>query len=308
MAAQTRRIRRIVGLGLSVVDHLYVVDGLDLGRTRTPCSAHLCSSGGMVGNALLQSAQLGCNTHILSLVGDDPDGRFLRTSLRRAGVKTGRLILSGELPTTIAVVLVERRTGERRFLVPNRRALERRAPDFDLSPIARGTLLLVDGHFTAQALRAVRRARQVGATVIADFHEPRAEYLRLLPYVDHPVLPLEFVEAWGVGDPEQTLRRLHADYGGTPVITLGRRGGLVFRDGRVHRYRAQRVPGGRVRDTTGAGDAFHGALAAGLYHGLGLPAALDLGARAAALNCSAVGANARLMTRDEMGAAHGAAQ
>ena len=117
--------RRIVGLGLCVIDHLYVVDGLDLARTRTRFSERRVSMGGMVATALAQAASLGCNTHILSVLGDDVEGRALRRSLRAAGIKTGRLVLSSSLPTTVAVILVEQRTGERRFVVPDRRPLER---------------------------------------------------------------------------------------------------------------------------------------------------------------------------------------
>jgi sulfofructose kinase len=82
------------------------------------------------------------------------------------------------------------------------------------------------------------------------------------------------------------LRHLAERYGATPVVTLGARGGLYWRDGRIRRFAAPRV---RVRDTTGAGDAFHGAFAAGLSRGLPLAAAIDLAARAAARACSVLG-------------------
>ena len=80
-------------------------------------------------------------------------------------------------------------------------------------------------------------------------------------------------------------------------MTLGRRGGIYLENGVIRRYRAHPA---RTVDTTGAGDAFHGALAAGLYHGLDLADALDLAARAAAKNCTALGARGRLLTREEM--------
>jgi hypothetical protein len=160
------RYRRIIGLGLCVVDHLYVVEKLDWADTRVRYSERRVSSGGMMATALAQAAVLGCDTQVLSLVGDDEDGRFVRRSLRVAGVKTGRLILSQDLPTTVALILVKRRGGERRFLVPDRRALESGAPRFDLASIGRKALLMVDGHFPEQALRAVKRAREVGASVM----------------------------------------------------------------------------------------------------------------------------------------------
>ena len=72
---------------------------------------------------------------------------------------------------------------------------------------------------------------------------------------------------------------------------------LAFCDGRVHRIPACRVA---VRDTTGAGDIFHGAFAAGLYHGMEVLQALALAARAAALGCTALGGIGRLMSYQEM--------
>jgi sulfofructose kinase len=195
-------------------------------------------------------------------------------------------------------VLVAKRGGERRLIVPDRRALEHRAPELDLSLIDRRTLLLVDGHFPRQALRATRAAREAGATVIGDFSEPRPAYLRLLPYVDYPIVPLEFAEVYGQGDPRQALQMLRDRFGGSPVVTTGAKGGLYLRSGRVRRYRARRVA---VRDTTGAGDAFHGAFAAGLYHGMEFEDAIALAARAAAVCCTAFGGTGRLLTREEMG-------
>ena len=291
------RYRRIVGLGLSVVDHLYVVEHLRLSEARLRYGERVVQSGGMTGTALAQAARLGCRAQLLSLHGDDADGRLVRRTLRAAGVDTRGVLRRADARTTVAVVLVERRGGERRFLVPDRRALERRAPPFDLSAIDGRTLLLVDGHFPAQALRAVKQARRLGATVIADLNRPRADCLALLPYVDYPIVPLEFGAGWAGGDPERLLRRLRAASGGTPVVTLGARGGLYLAGGRVRRYRARRV---RVVDSTGAGDAFHGAFAAGLYFGLGFEAALELAAHAAALNCTALGGMGRLMTRSEL--------
>jgi sulfofructose kinase len=289
--------RRIVGLGLCVMDHVYVVERLDWRGTRMRYSDCLVAPGGMTGTALRQAASLGCNSHVLSIVGDDDDGHRMRRALASAGVKTGRLRLVKAFPTTVAVVLVKRRGGERRFLVPDRRDLERRAPELDLSVIDRRTLLLVDGHFPAQARRAVEHARRVGAQVMGDFHRVSRAARALLPYVDLPVVPLEFARVYGDGDPRRALRRLHERFGGTPVVTQGARGGIYWDGVRVRRFRSHRV---RVVDTTGAGDVFHGALAAGLYAGRRLPGALDLAARAASLACTALGGGSRLMRRDEM--------
>lgn len=287
---------RIIGLGLCVIDHLYVVEELELSEVRTRFSRRLVSVGGMICNALTQAAELGCDAHVLSLVGDDEDGRMLRRSMRSSGVKTRRLELSTESATTVAVILVDRASGERRFIVPDRRTLERAAPDFDLAPISSGSVLLVDGHFPKQALRAVRQAREVGARVIGDFHRPTAAIRRLLPYVDYPIVPLEFTGRFCSGGPAEALRLLAERYGGSPIVTQGARGGLYWQAGRVRRFAARRV---RVVDTTGAGDVFHGAFAAALAWDWTLSESIGLAARAASLCCTALGGTGRLMTAAE---------
>jgi sugar/nucleoside kinase (ribokinase family) len=82
------RYRRIVGLGLSVIDHLYVVEHLRLRETRLRYGERVVQSGGMTGTALAQAALLGCRTRLLSLHGEDADGRLVRRALRAAGVDT----------------------------------------------------------------------------------------------------------------------------------------------------------------------------------------------------------------------------
>jgi len=287
---------RVVGLGLCVVDHVYVVDRIDFAAARTRYTQRLVKPGGMIGTAISQAAMLGSDAHVLSMLGDDDDGRFVRRSLERLGVQTGGLAISAAFATTVAVVLVERGTGERRFIVPDRRELERSAPDFDLTAIDSTATLLVDGHFPEQALRAVAKAREVGAAVVGDFHRPSPAVRRLLPYVDFPIVPLEFAELFSAGGPRRAILELADQFGGTPVVTLGAEGGLYLDEGGVRRFAAQPV---RVVDTTGAGDVFHGAFAAGLSKGWTLAKSIDLARRAAALCCTVIGGAGRLMTRAE---------
>lgn len=289
----------MVGLGLCVIDHFYVVERLSLAETRTRYVDQLVCVGGMTANALIQAAYLGCRAHALSWLGDDPDGHLVRRELRRHGVDVRGLVLSPQAVTTRAVCLVARRGGERRFLVAERRTLERRAPAFDLSRIGPDSVLLVDGHFPDQALRAARRARRVGAPVVGDFHRFGPVARRLLPWVDHPIVPEEFARSHPARTPQRVLRELAERYGGAPVITMGRRGGIWWRGGRVERFPAR---GARVRDTTGAGDAFHGAFAAGLAHGMEPARALALAARAAARCTTALGGHTRLLRAGEVAA------
>jgi sulfofructose kinase len=143
----------------------------------------------------------------------------------------------------------------------------------------------------------VRQARKIGAVVIGDFSDSRPAYHDLLPYVDHPIVPAAFGESWAGLSPRETLFALRDEYGGRPVVTEGKRGALT-----LHGDRPRRIPATRVRvvDTTGAGDVFHGAFAAGLAHGKDDLEALHWASRAAARSCTALGGQTRLMNLSEM--------
>src|SRR6202008_4808171 len=98
------------GPGLSVMDHTYLLQRDEPGAERVRYVECLRAPGGMIGTALAQAAQLGVRAQGLSLVGDDDDGRTVRRRLRSLGVDTRRLLVSRTLPTTTAVVLVDRAT------------------------------------------------------------------------------------------------------------------------------------------------------------------------------------------------------
>jgi len=289
--------RKVVGLGLSVLDESYLVDDFDLGAPRTRFRERHVAPGGMVSTALVQAAALGVKSELITMLGDDDTGRFILERLRRHGVSTRSVVKSSTQATTVSVVLVDRRSKERRFLVPDRRKIETATQDFDLSGVTRGCVLLVDGHFPKQAMRAVRRARECGAIVVADFHTPRPGWLKLLPYVDYPIVPREFGEAWGDRRPRKTLVALREQFGGTPVVTLGAQGALALVEDQTVAIPAARV---RVKDTTGAGDTFHGAFAAGLCLGYTVIESLHLASRAAGRCCTALGGTAALLGADEI--------
>jgi sulfofructose kinase len=286
MWASGRRRGRVIGLGLCVVDHLYLLDRLELDGERTRYRDLVVSAGGMVTTAMAEAARLGCATQVVSALGDDEPGRLLRRQLRAANVGTRYLVGSSRLPTTVALVFVARRGGDRRFVVADRVAVERLSPPLDLAGIRRGAVLLIDGHFARDARRAVRRAAEQSVPVVADFHRPTPNALRLLPFVTHAIVPATFAEAFTPGRPRDTLYRLRDEFGCNPVLTQGARGGLWLDGARVRRFRSPRV---RVVDTTGAGDAFHGAFAAGLVQGLPPARNLARAARSGARCCTALG-------------------
>jgi ribokinase len=82
------------------------------------------------------------------------------------------------------------------------------------------------------------------------------------------------------------------------VLKLGSRGSIVVTaDGQIARVPAYKVD---IVDTTGAGDAFTGALAVAIATGQDLPAAAKFANAAGALACTKLGAQSAMPTSDEI--------
>src|SRR6266511_5133480 len=82
-------------------------------------------------------------------------------------------------------------------------------------------------------------------------------------------------------------------------MTKGEDGVTLYCEGAFIASPAFEVPGG-CRDTTGAGDAFHGGFIYGMLGGEDLETCMKLGNAVAALKCRSLGSRAALPTADEL--------
>jgi ribokinase len=122
----------------------------------------------------------------------------------------------------------------------------------------------------------------------------------LLPF--RPILTPNVTEASmlsGVDDPVGAARSLAHRTSAPVVVSMGEAGALLWADGIASQLAATLV---EPVDTTGAGDALNGILAAELAAGAELGGALQTAMVGAALSTTALGARAGLPTREEVAA------
>ena len=141
-------------------------------------------------------------------------------------------------------------------------------------------------------MQAARWAREAGNTVVYDgtwLHEDLNEFL---PLVDMPIVSEPMVRRWMPdATPQQVVDRLHGYGAKIAVYTLGERGTIVrWREG-TFTYPAFPV---EAVDTTGAGDAFHGAFIYGLLQHWPVSDIIRYASAAAALNCRQLGGRSGL--------------
>jgi len=259
--------------------------------------------GGKGANQAVAAARLGARVAFVGRVGDDTHGRLVRESLAAAGVDHAHLRVAAA-PTGVALILLTP-DGENSIVVsPGANALVG-TEDVDAASdaLSRAAVVLLQREIDPSvSAHAARRAARAGARVLvslAPAGKVPDDLLRLAdPLVVNEHEAADLLAA--PGDPEDHARALLQLGARAAVITLGPRGAAVADANRVASVPAPPV---RPVDTTGAGDAFTGALAWRLSAGDDLVTAAAVAARAAALSVTRPGAQPSFPTAAELDAA-----
>jgi sulfofructose kinase len=280
----------LIGLGYCSYDLLAVVDAMP--AFDDVVGVHLADlvydGGGPVGTALAAAARLGARTGYVGVLGDDREGHFLHDLFVQEGVDVSRLRMSTEVGTNVCLLLVEQATGRRAILCHARTpATALTLDETDRAYIQATRTLHLDGQFLPAAIQAARWAREAGVKVCYDGNHPRPGLDALLPLVNWLVVAAPFPAAYtGLDDPQQAARALLELGPELLVVTQGERGCAVW----THDEHFT-APGFPVRavDTTGAGDAFHGAFLYAQLQGWELRRVATFANAVAALNCQTLG-------------------
>ena len=259
--------------------------------------------GGKGANQAVAAARLGAHVALVGAVGADDFGAEALRELEAEGIDVGAVARLDAAPTGVALIAVDAR-GENQIAVASGANAELteervRAALEGLLTGPRGVVLL--GHEVPEqaVLAGARGAADAGWRVVLNPAPPRAIPDAVLDA--HPLLTpnaSEAAELTGRAEPEAAARALHARTGAAVLVTLGARGALLVEDdGDAERLGAPAV---EAVDTTGAGDAVNGALAAELARGAALPDAARFAIAAAALSTQAAGARGGMPRRDEV--------
>lgn len=272
--------------------------------------------GGAESNMAVGLSRLEHNVAWVSRLGSDPHGRYVRDTIRGAGVDTQYVTFDSEAPT--GLMFKERRElGESRvFYYRNDSAASRMTPnDLPEEALANASYLHLTGITPAlsESCRelvtdAVRRAHEHGVTVsfdpnlrfkLWDEATMRETLLTLVEDCDIVLPGLEEGEVLlGTDDPEsiaEEFRSLGAD---EVVVKLGADGAFVASDASMQTVAGYDIE--RVVDPVGAGDGFAAGYLSGRLDGLDPVRATDRANAVGALATTVTGDIEGLPTRSEL--------
>ncbi|MET9250078.1 ribokinase [Nonomuraea sp. NPDC003709] len=256
--------------------------------------------GGKGANQAVAAARLGARVALLGRVGADGHGRLLRESLERDGVDLGHLHDTAAA-SGIAMIAVGPQGDNSIIVAPGANARLTEGDVLDAAPLLRSApVVSLQLEIPLPAvLAAARLARRAVLNLSPAVPVPD----ELLALCD-PLVVNEHEAALllgAPGEPDRQARELLARGPRSVVITLGADGAvvadMVAEDGAVHAVPSPRVA---AVDTTGAGDAFTGALAWRLAAGEPLARAAAFAARVGAAAVRKAGAQDSYPTMAEV--------
>jgi ribokinase len=236
-------------------------------------NSSLITVGGKGANQAVASAACAVATHLVGRIGADAFGGMLQEALRGRGVQVEELRTIGEAATGVATISVEDSGKNCIIVVPGANACLRPADLDALAPLIESAAVVVlQCEIPMDTVyRAIELAAESGKPIILNPAPFRGLDLSRIAGAVAYLIPNETEASQIGGRPIETIDQakecgtwLHSQGIECVIITLGAQGCVA-----VDRRSARHFAGHAVTaiDTTGAGDAFVGCLAAALAGG-----------------------------------------
>jgi ribokinase len=298
-------VPRVCVVGSANLDYTVALPRLPRVGETVSAGTLLVNRGGKGANQAVAARRLGAEVRLIGCVGDDDAGAAMRRALDEQGIGVEGVVTAPGVASGTALIFVDREGHNQIGVAPgaNHRLTVEMARAGEPS-IEWAQVLVSQLEVPVPVVRwALETARRHGVPTVlnpAPVQELSDELLGLVTYLTPnagEVAALTGIEVSDLDSGRRAAARLCERGVGTVIITLGEEGALVYDGATAVHFEAFPI---EAVDTTGAGDAFNGALAVGLSAGGSLEQVIPLASAAAALTCTRRGAQDALPDRADV--------
>ncbi len=291
----------VVGIGSPMYDMVINVTKMPELDGATGANEAFYQGGGKVATAMAAVARLGRKSGMIARVGENHRGQFIVKDFQYNGVDTSAIVVSEKgTSSSFCLSLSEETYKTRIFIGKGGTAGELQPEDIDFDYLAQAKYLhLENGRPASRAAAEFARANGITTVIDADgFHEDIVELIPLLDvFIASEFFYKGYIETYGQPDDYEAFCQKIMEIGPRiVVVTLGSKGcvGMTAEDGffSAESYKVN------VRDTTGAGDVYHGAFIVGLLEGMSAPECAKFASATAALKCTCIGGRTGIPNRE----------
>ena len=277
----------IIAIGYCGLDRLCLLPHIPI-DDKVKIDEYLEQGGGPAATAAFTAARLGIKTAFVGVVGDDMAGSIIRKGLDDVGIDTHYLVQRPNSTSPLGFCWVDQKTGKRSIAWTHGNALPLEPGEIPLAAIRDADAIHLDGHQGDAALEASELASHTATHVSLDAGTIVPDIERLLELSDIIIASEKFATTvTGSGDPKEAVKILFKiGFTNFSGITLGEKGSLGYDGAQLFFQPSFKVD---VKDTTGAGDTYHGAFLASYVKCLPPQECMRRAAAAAAIKCTALG-------------------
>ncbi len=295
---------RVIVIGGANVDIKGRASGTFVGATSNPGEVTV-SVGGVARNIAENLARLGSDVSLLTVLGDDANGRLVREATSAAGVDLS-LTLTGPAATGTYLVILDRK-GELQSAVNAMQSVECLKPqhlEAVSDRLGAADMLVADCNIGVSCLDwlGAFSARSSVRLLIEPVSVPKAKKLLMFKRA-RPVFAItpnqqQLQALTGEFELEAAIARLHGFGFENVIVHRGGEGALVSSS--AGRFAIAAFTPDAIADVTGAGDAAVAGLIVGLLEGLPLAKASRLGQAAASIKLATRESVAVDLNRDRL--------
>ena len=250
--------------------------------------------GGKGCNQAIAISRLGGKVNFISKLGNDDYGKLAIDKLKKDNIDTSNIIISDKYKTGVAGIHIDRNTGKNAITVVRGAPSSLTVSEIDTNLIKQSKIFLTQLEIPIEVtLHCLKAAKEYGLVNIlnpAPACKLSDDFYRLIDYFTPNETEAEFYTGIKIKDENDAKKSAHKllNLGIRKVIiTLGEKG-LFFSDGKEEI--SIKATSDKAIDTTGAGDAFNGALAFGLSQKKSIRSCLELANKVAGLSTTKLGA------------------
>jgi len=274
-----------IGVGIIAFDHLIFLSKFPKPDSKTKTENYFRHIGGPVPVAMATLARLGKSTALIAKMGADANGLFLSQKLQEMNVSTELLLRSDQCQTAEAFCLIDKKNGSRTVLLHLDNKCDIAPDELPLTELEKTRIMHIDGHDSEADIKAAKLAKVHRIKISIDMGSNRRIPKALLALIDYAVVSEEFANTQLVrNSPEKSVQRLLESGIQIAGVTCGPKGSFWGNENEILFQRAFRV---NTINSTGAGDAYHGAFLYGILENFSMKNIALFSSAVAAFKCSA---------------------
>ena len=301
-------MKAISVFGVFVADLCFISNTIPEKGQTVLGSQHIIGPGGKGSNQAIAAAKLDGSVHFITKIGKDKNGEMALTIYNELGMNTASIIQDEKHSTGVAGIMVNEKTGDNAInIIPGAAGtitnddIDRNLNFIEVSDIFL-TQLETPYKVTSYALK---KAKEKGlATILnpAPACEIDDDDFKLIDFFTPNETEAEFYLNKKI-ESEKDIKNASEEFLKKGIkniiITLGEKGCYFANEKDSFFINAFKLKES-VLDTTGAGDAFNGALAVGLAKNLDIKQALKFANKVAAISTTKQGAAASMPSLEDV--------